>query len=256
MEKKVKRVIAVFMAVVFIITAAMPGYGVSASSLFYTGGTEKTAGVAGIQGFQAVAGNSTVPSLLPVTEETPVQYGIAGDTWTGYEPVLYNAQDRQDLEVSEVATAEDIVVAAGYGFDVWNDFEGVSFNSSMVKVSYYDVYGGFDSNTAGDYYTYYKAEPLSGKKPYLVCRVVSVIQPGDIPAGYCGTASSSAVSVTREPYSVYGEAAVTGHPADVYSTPAATEMPGGAFSAGIPDNLSAGEIEALSEGGSIIMMKW
>ena len=44
MEKKVKRVIAVFMAVVFIITAAMPGYGVSASSLFYTGGTEKTTG--------------------------------------------------------------------------------------------------------------------------------------------------------------------------------------------------------------------
>lgn len=113
MEKKVKRVIAVFMALVFIITAAMPGYSVSASSLFYTGGTEKTAGVADTQGFQAGAGNNTEPSLLSATEETPVQYGIAGDTWAGYEPVLYNAQDRQDLEVSEVATAEDIVVAAG-----------------------------------------------------------------------------------------------------------------------------------------------
>ena len=253
MEKKVKRVIAVFMALVFIITAAMPGYGVSASSLFCTDDTEKTAEVADTQGFQAGAGNSTVPSLLPAIEETTVQYGTAGDTWAGYEPVLYNAQDRQDLEASEVATAEDIVVAVGYGFDVWNDFEGISFNSSMVKVSYYDVYGDFDSNTAGDYYTYYKAEPLSGKKPYLLCRVVSVIQPGDIPAGYCGTASSSAVSVTREPYSVYGEAAVTGQPADVYSTSAAKAVPGGAFSAGIPDDLSAGEIEALSEGGSIVM---
>ncbi len=253
MEKKVKRVIAVFMAVVFIITAAMPGYGVSASSLFYTGGTEKTAGVAGIQGFQAEAGNSTEQSLLPATKETTVQYGIAGDTWAGYEPVLYNAQDRQDLEVSETATAEDIVVAAGYGFDVWNDFEGVSFNSSMVKVSYYDVYGDFDSSTTGDYYTYYKAEPLSGKKPYLVCRVVSVAQPGDIPAEYYGTASSGAVSAVREPYSVYEETAVTGHPANVYSAPAATAVPGGAFSTEIPDDFSAGEIEALSEGSSIVI---
>lgn len=47
-----KRVIAVFMVLVFITTAAIPGFNVSASSLFYTGGTEKTAELTGTQGFQ------------------------------------------------------------------------------------------------------------------------------------------------------------------------------------------------------------
>lgn len=254
MEKKVKRVIAVFMALVLTITAAVPGYGVSASSLFYTGSTEKTAGMADTQGFKAGAGNSTVPSLLPAAEETPVQHDVPGDgTWTGYEPVLYNAQDRQDLETSEVSTAEDIVVAAGYGFDIWNDFEGISYNSSMVKISYYDVHGDFDSSTAGDYYTYYKAEPLSGKKPYLLCRVVSVIQPGDIPLKYGGTASGSTISATKEPYNVYGKTSVTGHLDNVYSIATATAGPDMASGTEVPGNLSAGEIETLSEGGSIVI---
>ncbi len=249
MEEKIKRAVAVFMALVLTIAAAMPGYGVSASSLFYTDSTTETAGT---QDFQAK--DSTVPPLFPGVEEIPVQRDIpADDKWVDYEPVLYNAQDRKDLEASEAATAEDIVVAAGYGFDVWNDFEGISFNSSMVKISYYDVHGDFDSNTAGDYYTYYKAEPLSGKKLYLLCRVVSVIQPGDIPLKYGGIASGSSVSVTKEPYNVYGKTSVTGHLDNVYSTATATAEPDMASSAEVPGNLSAGEIEALSEGGSIVI---
>lgn len=97
MEKKMKRVIAVFMVLVFITTAAIPGCNVSASSLFYTGGTEKTAELTGTQGFQTE--NNTMQSLLPDTDEKTIQYNVVDDTGTDYEPVLYNAQDRQDLDV-------------------------------------------------------------------------------------------------------------------------------------------------------------
>lgn len=231
MGNKVKRVIAVFMALVFTITIAVPGCNVSASPLFYMEDTPVTGEAAGTHNPQTES--STMPFLFSAANET------SGDTGTVPGPVLYNAQDRQDLEVSETVTAEDIVVAAGCGFDVWNDFEGVSFNSGMVKVSYYDVHGDFDSGMEGDYYTYYKVEPLSGKTPYLVCRIVSVIQPGDISLKYGNIASGSTISATEteEPDSVTTYA----------------EEPAVAPVTGLPDNLSAGEIETLSAGSRIII---
>ncbi len=77
MEEKIKRAVAVFMALVLTIAAAMPGYGVSASSLFYTDSTTETAGT---QDFQAK--DSTVPPLFPGVEEIPVQRDIpADDKW-------------------------------------------------------------------------------------------------------------------------------------------------------------------------------
>lgn len=93
------------------------------------------------------------------------------------EPVLYNETDRPDLEPAEIVTAEDIIVAAGYGFDVEHSFDGISYNDKAVKVSYYAGQGSFDGDKPGDYSTYYKAEPASGKTPYLICRTISVREP-------------------------------------------------------------------------------
>ena len=93
------------------------------------------------------------------------------------EPVLYNETDRTDLEPAEIVTAEDIIVAAGYGFDVEHSFDGISYDDKAVKVSYYAEQGSFDGNKPGDYSTYYKAEPVSGKTAYLICRTVSVREP-------------------------------------------------------------------------------
>lgn len=93
------------------------------------------------------------------------------------EPELYDSTLRKELEAVEVATAADIVVAAGYEFDVKNDFEGISYNENAVSVSYYADRSSFDGNKAGEYETYYKVVPISGKEPYLICRTISVREP-------------------------------------------------------------------------------
>lgn len=93
------------------------------------------------------------------------------------EPMLYNETDRPDLEPTEIVTAEDIIVAAGYGFDVEKSFDGISYDDKAVTVSYYAGKGSFDGDKPGDYSTYYRAEPISGKTPYLICRTVSVREP-------------------------------------------------------------------------------
>ena len=93
---------------------------------------------------------------------------------TEREPVLYDETDRTDLKPAEIVTAEDIIVAAGYGFDVEKSFDGISYDNEAVKVSYYAKQDSFDGNKPGDYSTYYRAEPVSGKTPYLICRMVSV----------------------------------------------------------------------------------
>lgn len=93
------------------------------------------------------------------------------------EPELYDSTLRKELEAVEVATAADIVVVAGYEFDVKNDFEGISYNENAVSVSYYADRSSFDGNKAGEYETYYKVVPISGKEPYLICCTISVREP-------------------------------------------------------------------------------
>ena len=77
--------------------------------------------------------------------------------------VVYDADVRTDLDEDEVVTAGDIVIAAGYGFDIENDMEGIVYEQEKVAVSYYPDQGSFDADKPGDYDTYYKAEPVSGK---------------------------------------------------------------------------------------------
>lgn len=100
-----------------------------------------------------------------------------GEAEAEQEPVLYNETDRPDLEPAEIVTAEDIIVAAGYGFDVEKSFDGISYDDKAVTVSYYAGKGFFDGDKPGDYETFYKAESMSGKTPYLICRTISVREP-------------------------------------------------------------------------------
>ncbi len=137
-RKRLKRMAAMIMAVVLTVCTAAP----TGSFAFASGADAK--------------GNTAERT---VTEENR-------------EPELYDSTLRHDLEVVEVTTAVDIVVAAGYGFDVEHDFEGISYNKNAVRVSYYADKGSFDGDKAGEYETYYKIVPISGKEPYLICRTV------------------------------------------------------------------------------------
>ncbi|MCM1158964.1 MAG: SpaA isopeptide-forming pilin-related protein [Clostridium sp.] len=92
----------------------------------------------------------------------------------GQEPVLYVAEDRTDLDADEVAEAEDITVEKDSDYDVKDTTDGISYNPGKVRVSYYEGKGSFDLSKAGVYDTYYKAEPVSGKIPYLICRKVTI----------------------------------------------------------------------------------
>ena len=87
---------------------------------------------------------------------------------------MYDAVFRTDLDDDDVVTAGDIVIAAGYGFDIENDMEGIVYEQEKVAVSYYPDQGSFDADKPGDYDTYYKAEPVSGKDAYLVHRIITV----------------------------------------------------------------------------------
>lgn len=142
-KKRFKRMAAMMMAVVLTVCAAAP-----TGSFAFASGAD----------VQSQAEEETV------TEESR-------------EPEVYDSALRKELEAVEVATAVDIVVAAGYGFDVEHDFEGISYNEDAVSVSYYADRGSFDGNKAGEYETYYKAVPISGKEPYLICRTISVREP-------------------------------------------------------------------------------
>lgn len=144
-KKRLRRVMALVMALVLTVGAVLP-----------------TAAYANATGPDAdVAASSDGDSQAEVDQE----------------PVLYNETDRPDLEPAEIAAAEDIIVAAGYGFDVEQSFDGISYDDKAVKVSYYAERGSFDGDREGDYTTYYKAEPVSGKTPYLICRTISVREP-------------------------------------------------------------------------------
>ena len=93
---------------------------------------------------------------------------------SGQEPVLYKAEDRVNLDADEVVQADDITVEKDSDYDVKDTTDGISYNPDKVKVSYYEGKGSFNLSKAGIYDTYYKAEPVSGKIPYLICRKVTV----------------------------------------------------------------------------------
>lgn len=103
------------------------------------------------------------------------------------EPLLYSESDRQDLAETEIATAQDIVVAAGYGFDVEESFDGISYHEDAVRVSYYAEKGDFNGNLTGNYETYYKVEPVSGKEGYLIRRTISVREPETVASQHSET---------------------------------------------------------------------
>lgn len=142
-RKRIKRIMALVMAFVLMIGAVLP---------------------------TAVYANAT-------GQDADAAAGSDGNGPTEQEPVLYNESDRPDLEPAEIATAEDIIVAAGYGFDVEQSFDGLSYDDKAVKVSYYAEKGSFNGDKPGDYSTYYKVEPVSGKTSYLICRTISVREP-------------------------------------------------------------------------------
>lgn len=138
-------------------------------------------------------------------------------------PILYNEGERSDLEQSEVVTAEDIVIAAGCGFDVEKSFDGITYNESAVKISYYADRGFFDGNKTGSYETYYLVEPVSGKDAYLICRTISVREP------------ETAVSES-------GETDTTGNNDDEEPAPESEQY-----------SLSAGEIENFGAGDTMMI---
>ena len=162
-KKKFKRLTALLMALVLTVGAVVP----TGAYAYATGLDESPAGDA------------------PAVENS--------------EPVLYNGADRTDLEEAEIATAEDIIVAAGYGFDVEKSFDGISYDEDAVKVSYYADKGNFNGNFTGNYETYYKVEPVSGKKAYLICRIISVREPETVASGSTETGETEISDDDGEP---------------------------------------------------------
>ena len=146
---------------------------------------------------------------------------ITNQEETNTEPVLYDEAARTDLDEKEVVTAKDITVTADSGFDVVTGRDGITYDEKAVEVSYYTEKGSFDGNVSGEYDTYYKVVPVSGKDAYLVHRVISV----------------------REPETETESVSESG----------TTEKSGSDDEESVPDNLSVGEIETVQENLQIMM---
>ena len=168
-RKTCKRVTAMLLAAVLTVGAVLPGGYAYAESTTLPGVTET---------HEPDSGG---------TEGTGAEETVTPDDGTETEPVLYDAEERTDLMENEIATAEDIVVAAGFGFDVENDFEGISYDENAVKVSFYQKKGSFDGDTAGEYDTYYKIMPESNREAYLIHRTITVKETESVSADSTGT---------------------------------------------------------------------
>ena len=90
-KKRIKRIAAMMMAVVLTVCAATP-----TGSFAFASGAD--------------------------TQSQTVEEAVIEES---RELELYDSTLRKELEALEIATAVDIVVAAGYGFDVEHDFEGI-----------------------------------------------------------------------------------------------------------------------------------
>ncbi len=176
-----------------------------------------------LAGFMAIvfAIGAIIPADLSVQAssmpELSIGEPVTNSTEETKEPRLYDANTMQGLNATEIAIASDIVIAAGYGFDIEKNFDGITYNDSAVKVSYYADKGSFDGNKAGNYETYYKVEPVSGRETYLIRRTITVREPET------ATQSSASNNSTDESSSEDGEA-----------------------DGDVPSDLSIGEIEELT----------
>lgn len=120
---------------------------------------------------------AAVLSICAVFPSGSLVLASGADTEPEEELSLYDQAERTDLQENEIAVAEDIVVAAGYGFDIEESRDGIQYDEDAVKISYYPEKSNFVSDKAGDYDTFYKVEPVSDRKPYLICRVITVREP-------------------------------------------------------------------------------
>ena len=221
-KKKLKRMTALALALVLMMGAVLPTAAyANATGQDMDALADDTAG----SQTETVVGSGNVP---------------AGE---GQELVLYNETDRPDLETAEIAMAEDIIVAAGYGFDVEQSFDGISYDEKAVKVSYYADKGSFDGDKPGDYSAYYKAEPVSGKIPYLICRTVSVREPETAVEESWESGEDTADGDGEEPASGNRESQVS---------PSDGEIDNSAGEDGGQELLSEGELEALGAGETMM----
>lgn len=86
MQKKIKSFLAMLMAVVTVVGVVAPGHIVSAA------------------------------------DQDAKEYAVEE---TKEQLKLYDKSERPDLEANEVASAEDIIIAQGYGFCVEEDMDGI-----------------------------------------------------------------------------------------------------------------------------------
>lgn len=117
-----------------------------------------------------------VLSITAITPGSVFASEVQTESDAGQELVLYDASERTDLDATEIVTADDLNVEINSDYDVTDVKDGIHFNASKVSVTYYDKEGSFDISKTGNYDTYYKVEPVSGKRAYLICRKVKVYE--------------------------------------------------------------------------------
>ena len=111
-------------------------------------------------------------SLLCVGIITPAR---AATVELPYEVLIPHM--RVDLDENEIASAEALNVAVGSDFDPADLTQGITYDETVVELSYLAEQSQFDISTCGRYHTYYQVTPRSGKRPYLITRDINVYDP-------------------------------------------------------------------------------
>ncbi|TGX96166.1 hypothetical protein E5357_17095 [Hominisplanchenecus murintestinalis] len=79
-----------------------------------------------------------VLSITAITPGSVFAAEVQTESDAGHELVLYDANERTDLDATEVVTADDLNVEINSDYDVTDVTDGIHFNASKVSVTYYD----------------------------------------------------------------------------------------------------------------------
>lgn len=176
--------------------------------------------------------------VLTITAVIPSGFAFAESDITAEtesELKVYDEEERTDLDAEELVVAEDLNVLLDSDFDVTDTFDGITYDTSKVNVSYEQERSNFDVHNAGTYDTYYKVEPVSGKQAYLIVRKVTVEEPEIATSGDVkGNSDDKKASSDEEE----GSGDMVGEKADFDNYP-----------------LSEGEIESVSSNQATITIR-
>jgi len=188
------------------------------------------------------------------TEESPISEKEDFSNISIESLKLYDENERKDLDENEIAKASNINVLIDSAYDVADVHDGIEFDEENVDVKYVPEKSEFNISKEGNYQTWYKVTPYSGKRPYLIRRTVNVSKP-DIKTVSDNSADKTGGSKDKNPQDKNGSEESDDDPASASSGDKDDKVLAGDVRANDDLPLSKGEIESIQSNYASFVIK-